>query len=49
MDNRCEVYIVFVGLVLYLILTVGDPFRGGIVVDPTTFEHLIQTLRAEIG
>ncbi len=42
-----SLYTVFIGLVLYLILAVSDPFRGGIVVDPTPFEHLIETLRAE--
>ena len=44
-----SLYTVFIGLVLYLILAVSDPFRGGLAVGPATFEHLLQALRAEIG
>ncbi len=44
-----SLYTVFIGLVLYLILAVSDPFRGGLSVDPTPFEHLIKMLRAETG
>jgi hypothetical protein len=40
-------YTVFVGLVLYLILTLSDPFQG-IGVKPTSFEHLVETLQSEI-
>lgn len=42
-------YTVFVGLVLYLILALSDPFQGGIGVEPTTFEHLLKMLRAGIN
>jgi hypothetical protein len=42
-----SLYTVFIGLVLYLILAVSDPFQGGLGVHPTTFEHLVQTLLAE--
>jgi ABC-type multidrug transport system fused ATPase/permease subunit len=42
-----SLYTVFVGLVLYLVLALSDPFHGGIGVDPTTFEYLVETLRAE--
>lgn len=38
-------YTSFVGLVLYLILALSDPFRGGIGLDPTQFENLVETLR----
>jgi hypothetical protein len=44
-----SLYTVFIGLVLYLILALSDPFQGGIGVDPTTFEHLVESLRAENG
>jgi hypothetical protein len=40
-------YTVFVGLVLYLILTLSDPFQG-IGVKPTSFEYLVETLQSEI-
>ena len=40
-------YTVFVGLVLYLILALSDPFKG-IGVDPTTFEHLVELMRSSI-
>jgi ABC-type multidrug transport system fused ATPase/permease subunit len=44
-----SLYTIFIGLVFYLILTLSDPFQGGIGVQPTTFEHLVETLRAENG
>jgi hypothetical protein len=44
-----SLYTVFIGLVLYLILALSDPFQGGIGVDPTTFEHLLEAMRAENG
>lgn len=44
-----SLYTVFIDLVLYLILALSDPFQGRIGVDPTTFEHLLETLRAENG
>jgi hypothetical protein len=44
-----SLYTVFIGLTLYLILALSDPFQGGIGVDPTTFEHLVEALRAENG
>ena len=42
-----SLYAVFVGLVLYLILALSDPFKG-IGVDPTTFEHLVEAMRSSI-
>ncbi len=43
-----SLYTVFIGLVLYLILAVSDPFQGGLGVDPTPFELLVETLRADM-
>ena len=43
-----SLYTVFVGMVLYLILAVSDPFQGGIGVEPTTFEYLVETMRAKM-
>jgi hypothetical protein len=40
-------YAVFVGLVLYLILTLSDPFQG-IGVQPTSFEHVVEELQSKI-
>ena len=42
-----SLYTVFVGLVLYLIMALSDPFQGGFGVSPTTFEYLVETLRSE--
>jgi hypothetical protein len=42
-------YTLFVGLVLYLILALSDPFQGGFGVDPTTFEYQVEKMRAELG
>ena len=39
----------FVGLVLYLILELSEPFQGAMSVDPTTLEYLVESLRAQIG
>jgi ABC-type multidrug transport system fused ATPase/permease subunit len=40
-------YTLFVGLVLYLIVTLSDPFQG-IGVQPTSFEYLVGKLQAGI-
>ena len=37
----------FIGMVLYLILAMSDPFQGAIIIDPTPFEYLIEA--AEFG
>jgi len=44
-----SMYTLFVGLVLYLILALSDPFQGGMGVDPTTFEHLVEKMQAELS
>ena len=44
-----SMYTLFVGLVLYLILALSDPFRGGMGVDPITFEHLVEKMQAELS
>ncbi len=44
-----SLYTVFVGLVLYLILTLSDPFQGDIGVDPTSFEHLVEIMQSKIS
>ena len=41
-------YTVFIGLVLYLILAVSDPFQGGVSIDPISFKYLVETLRADM-
>jgi hypothetical protein len=43
-----SLYTVFVGLVLYLVLALSDPFQGDIGVAPTSFEYLVETLQPEI-
>ena len=43
-----SLYTLFVGLVLFLIMQLSDPFQGGIGVDPTAFEYLVETLQSEI-
>jgi hypothetical protein len=42
-----SLYTVFVGLVLFLVLQLSDPFRGDIGVAPTSFEYLVETLQSE--
>jgi len=43
-----SLYTVFVGLVLFLIMKLSDPFQGDISVPPTAFEYLVETLLSEI-
>jgi hypothetical protein len=42
------IYSLFIGLILYLILTLSDPFQG-IGVEPTAFEILIEKLGSASG
>ena len=42
-------YTVFVGLVLYLVLAMSDPFQGDIGIEPTVFEYLVETLQSKIS
>ena len=37
-------YAAFVGLVLFLIMTLSDPFQG-VGIAPTTFEHILETMK----
>ena len=41
-------YMIFVGLALYLVLALSDPFQSGIGVAPTSFEYLVETLPSDI-
>jgi hypothetical protein len=41
-------YTLFVGLVLYLILTLSDPFKG-IGVQPASFEKIIEVMRSRMN
>ena len=43
-----SLYTVFVGLVLFLIVKLSDPFQGDIGVTPATFEYLVETLQSEV-
>jgi len=43
-----SLYTVFIGMVLYLILAMSDPFQGGTIVAPTPIEYLIETLGSGI-
>jgi len=38
----------FIGMVLYLILAMSDPFQGRIIIDPTTFANLIEALESGV-
>jgi hypothetical protein len=41
-------YTVFVGLVLYLIIAMSEPFQSGIGISPAPFEYLVELLQSEI-
>jgi len=38
----------FIGMVLYLILAMSDPFQGKIIIDPTSFANLIEALESGV-
>jgi hypothetical protein len=38
----------FVGLVVFLIVKLSDPFQGDIGIEPTVFEHLVETLQSRL-
>jgi hypothetical protein len=41
-------YSLFVGLVLYLIISMSDPFQGGMVIESQTFRSLAATLESQL-
>jgi hypothetical protein len=43
-----SLYMIFVGLVLFLIMKLSDPFQGDIGVTPAAFEYLAETLQSNI-
>jgi hypothetical protein len=43
-----SLYTLFVGLVLFLIVKLSDPFQGDIGVAPTAFEYLVEALQSKI-
>lgn len=42
-------FTLFIGMVLYLILAMSDPFQGGTIIDPTPFEYLIEALESGVS
>jgi phage shock protein PspC (stress-responsive transcriptional regulator) len=42
-----SIYSAFVGLIVYLILALSDPFQGAFSVSPAVFEQLLETFQAE--
>ncbi len=43
-----SLYMIFVGLVLFLIVKLSDPFQDDIGIAPTAFEYLVETLQSDI-
>ena len=41
-------YTIFIGIVLYIIMALSDPFQGGFGIDPITFEQLLKILRSDL-
>jgi hypothetical protein len=39
-----SLYTFFIGMVFYLILAMSDPFQGGTILDPTSFEYVIEAV-----
>ena len=39
----------FIGMVLYLILAMSDPFQGAANIDPTPFEYLLEALKSRMS
>ena len=40
-------YTLFVGVIIYMILAMGDPFRGALSVDPVPMEYTLETIQGE--
>lgn len=36
----------FIGMVLYIILAISDPFQGAIIIEPTPFAYLIEAFES---
>ena len=41
-----SLYTAFIGLVLYLVMSLTDPFHGGNIIDPLPFEYMVEVWRA---
>ena len=41
-------YAVFVGLVIYLVIVLSDPFRSGIGVETTTFDRMVDIMKSRL-
>ena len=41
-----SLYTFFIGMVFYLILAMSDPFQGGTILDPTSFEYVIEAFES---
>lgn len=42
-----SLYTAFIGLVIYLIMSLSDPFHGANIVEPTPFKHAVDDLPAK--
>ena len=47
MLSLLSLYTVFVGVIIYLILAMGDPFHGTMSVDSAPLEYVLQAMQAE--
>ncbi|MFX0199297.1 MAG: hypothetical protein ACFFCW_24500 [Candidatus Hodarchaeota archaeon] len=43
-----SLYALFVGWVLYLVVSLSDPFHGGMRVEPTAFQRVVEALPADL-
>ena len=44
-----SLYTAFIGLVLYLVMSLSDPFNGGNIIEPGVFEHLVEGMRSRVA
>jgi hypothetical protein len=44
-----SLYTAFIGLVLYLVMSLSDPFNGGNVIEPSVIENLVELMHSRVA
>ena len=48
MISLLSFYTAFVGVIIYLMLAMSDPFQGSFAVDPTPLEYVLESMQTKI-
>lgn len=44
-----SLYTSFIGLLMYLVMSLSDPFNGGTIIEPGVLEHLCEMMRSQVA